>query len=133
MTATQKAEFVKLQASVKALEAEAQAGREAKLELERTQLKASVQSHADRGAIKSDQVDNGVELLLASSTADRAKLSAFLDALPTNELLKAEAGHGGEGGDKVEITKEEAEAAEAFGNTPEEIAAYKAKQEKENK
>lgn len=131
MSATQKAEFVKLQASVKALEADAKAGREARTELLRNQLTASVKANVDRGAIKSDQLEAGVDLLMASSEGDRAKLTAFLDALPTNELLKAEAGHGGEGkDDEIELTPEELALAEDFGNDPEALRAFK-KQELE--
>lgn len=129
MSATQKAEFVKLQASVKALEADAKAGREARTELLRNQLTASVKANVDRGAIKSDQLTAGVDLLMASSEGDRAKLTAFLDALPTNELLKAEAGHGGEGkDDEIELTPEELALAEDFGNDPEALKAFKKKE-----
>lgn len=129
MSATQKAEFVKLQASVKALEADAKAGREARTELLRNQLTASVKANVDRGAIKSDQLTAGVDLLMASSEGDRAKLTAFLDALPTNELLKAEAGHGGEGKeDDIELTPEELALAEDFGNDPEALKAFKKKE-----
>ncbi|MEU2203578.1 phage protease [Microbacterium oleivorans] len=125
MTATQKAEFVKLKASVQALEADAQAGREAKRELERTKLTATLQAHANRGAIKNDQVGAGVDLLLASSEADRSKFTAFLDALPTNELLKAEAGTGGDNDDDVELSKEEIDLAAKFGNSEDDIKATK--------
>jgi len=125
MTAAQKAEFAKLQASVKALEADAKAGREAKLELERTKLRASVQAHVERGAIKSDQLEAGVELLLASSEASRAQLTSFLEALPSNELLKAEAGTGGEGEGDVSLSDEEKKLAEAFGNSEEDLKSTK--------
>jgi hypothetical protein len=125
MSKEQKAAFMQLQASVKALEADAKAGREARDELLKTRLTASVQANINRGAIKTDQLSAGVELLMASSEADRAKLTAFLDALPSNELLKAEAGHGNDLPDDVEVTDAEKAYADDFGLTPEEVAEYK--------
>lgn len=130
MTAAQKAEFVKLQASVKALEADAQAGREAKKELLKNQLTASVKEHISRGAIKSDQLDAGVELLMASSEGDRTKLMSFIAALPDNQLLASAQGQGGDDVDEpVELTPSETQLADQFGNTLEEIAAYRKEQE----
>lgn len=125
MSATQKAEFIKLQASVKALEAAAQEGLEAQKELLRTKLTASVQANVNRGAIKSDQLDKGVELLMASSEGDRAKITAFLDALPSNELLKAEAGTGGGDAETVSLTPEEKAYASDFNLSEKDVADYK--------
>lgn len=128
MSAAQKAEFARLHASVKALEAKAQAGVEASQELLKTRLTASVQANVNRGAIKTDQLDSAVDILMASTEADRTKLQAFLDALPSNELLKAEAGHGGDAPTSVELTAEEKSYGADFGLTPEEIADYKKQQ-----
>lgn len=78
------------------LQADAKAGREAQQELLKTRLTASVQSHIDRGAIKSDQLDAAVSLLMASSDSQRGKLEEFLKGLPENKLVSAgEKGHGG--------------------------------------
>ncbi|WKK71466.1 phage protease [Rathayibacter oskolensis] len=69
------------------LQADAKAGREAQQELLKTRLTASVTAHIERGAIKSDQLDSAVSLLMASSDAQRTALSTFLDALPANKLI----------------------------------------------
>jgi hypothetical protein len=129
MSAEAKKEFLQLKASVAKLEAEAQAGREAKKELLKSQLTASIEKHVARGAVKSDQINAGVELLMASSEGDRKKLLSFIEALPNNELLADARGKGGEEEQPVELTPEETALANAFGNTPEEIAEYKKEQE----
>ncbi|TFD15522.1 hypothetical protein E3T26_06990 [Cryobacterium sp. TMT1-21] len=128
MSKDQKAMFTKLQASVSALEADAKAGREAQQELLKTRLTASVSAQVARGAIKSDQLDAGVELLLASTEANRTKLTSFLEALPSNPLMASAEGSGKEEEEEVELTKEEIEQAEQFGNDLETVKAYKKEQ-----
>ncbi|ROS29595.1 Mu-like prophage I protein [Rathayibacter sp. PhB127] len=110
------------------LQADAKAGREAQQELLKTLLTASVTAHIERGAIKSDQLDSAVSLLMASSDAQRTALSTFLDALPANKLIaSAPSGDGGEA-EEVELTDEDKSLGSDFGNTPEEIAEYKKKE-----
>lgn len=110
---------------IKTLQADAKAGREAQTELLRTRLTASVTAQVARGAIKTDQLTAGVDLLMATAEGSRPQLLKFLEALPSNELLKAEAGHGDDVEVPVEVSAAEKELGNDFGNTPEEIAAYK--------
>ncbi|PPH83916.1 hypothetical protein C5C50_04245 [Rathayibacter sp. AY1D9] len=113
---------------IQQLQADAKAGREAQQELLKTRLTASVTAHIERGAIKSDQLDSAVSILMASSDAQRTSLTAFLEALPTNTLIaSAEKGDGGEPV-AVELTDEDKSLGSDFGNTPEEIAEYKKKE-----
>lgn len=69
------------------LQADAKAGREAKEELLRVRLEASVNEHVNRGAIKADQSTEAVEILMASTDAQRDRLVKFMASLPSNELI----------------------------------------------
>lgn len=83
---------------IKQLQADAAAGRAAQQELLKSRLTASVDSAITRGAIKSDQKDAAVEVLMASSEAGREKLLTFINNLPDNTLLASELGDGGSDG-----------------------------------
>lgn len=115
-------------AKLASLEADAKAGRDAQQKLLRTELAASVKSHVDRGAIKSSELDSTVEMLMASSESARKSQLDFISKLPDNQLIAKEAGKASVEASQVEITKEEQELAEAFGNTPEQLKEYKKSQ-----
>lgn len=62
---------------------------------EKEKVENSVKAHAAKGKIRADQIDVATELILASSTANRAKLESFLDNLPENTAITAsEVGNG---------------------------------------
>lgn len=109
------------------LRADAQAGREAKAELEKTRATALVKEHITAGRIKSDQLNSTVNMLLASKGDARTTLETFLGNLPGNPLMASEEGHGGEGEDNpsANLTDDEKKLARAFGNTEDEVAATK--------
>lgn len=116
------------------LTADAQAGREALTKLERSEATAFVKTHIAAGRIKTDQETATVNMILASKGEARTTLESFISTLPASPLLADEQGNGGDAPAKPGVTKEETEVADSFGNTPEEIAEYKAKQaEKEGK
>lgn len=114
---------------IKQLQADAKAGREAQQELLKTRLTASVKTHVDRGAIKSDQLDQTVNLLMASSETQRANLEQFLADLPNNELIGGEMGKGVQGSADPVLTDVEKDFAKDFNLTPEEITEYKKSKE----
>lgn len=108
------------------LRADAQAGREAKIELDKSRAGAFVDQHISAGRIKSDQKDATVNMILASRGAARTELEGFIAALPVNALLADEQGHGKEVEDEdVELTPEELELAKDFGNDVEAVKAHK--------
>ncbi|MDR6794728.1 phage I-like protein [Pseudarthrobacter oxydans] len=109
------------------LRADAEAGREAKRELEETKARTFVQASIETGRLKSDQLDGTVKLLLASKGEQRTQLEAFINGLPENKLITADELGSGKGGEetKVELSKEEETLASDFGNTPEELAKFK--------
>lgn len=80
---------------IKQLQADAAAGRAAQQELLKSRLTASVDSAIARGAIKSDQKQEAVDVLMASSETGREKLLSFIKNLPENKLLASEIGDGG--------------------------------------
>lgn len=115
------------------LEADAKAGREAQQELLRTKLAASVESHVKRGAIKSDQADEAVSILMASGEKQRERLEKFFSSLPDSPVIGAEKGKGVKASAaEVEITDEERQMGAAFNLTDEQIAEYKKAQEAAN-
>ncbi|MDI3211771.1 phage protease [Arthrobacter sp. AL12] len=116
----------KLGIDLKQLQADAKAGREAKEQLAKNEAVQFVQASVASGRVKSDQQDNAVSLLLASSGKHRTALEAFITSLPENPMLKAEAGSGkGEAETEVVITDEEKDLGSDFGNSAEDIAAFK--------
>lgn len=80
---------------IKQLQADAAAGREAQQELLKSRLMASVDSAITRGAVKSDQREDAVKVLMASTDAQRPALLDFIKNLPDNSLLASEIGDGG--------------------------------------
>lgn len=112
------------------LRADAKAGREAQRELLETKLRASVTNHVERGAIKSDQVDSTVEMLMASSEDTRKAQLKFMDNLPSNQLVASEVGKSVTE-TEVKLTDEEVSFAEAFGNSKEELEEYKKSQKED--
>ena len=108
------------------LEADAKAGREAQQELLRTRLEASVREHIARGAIKSDQSEAAVQILMASSDSQREKVQEFMKALPDNKIL-ASTGARTEEADiaSFDVTEEEKRMAADFNLTVDQIAEYK--------
>ncbi|MFD4554420.1 phage protease [Streptomyces sp. NPDC058469] len=109
------AEAAKVEGSVKisaselsALKAAAARGIEAADKLEKNEATALVKGHVGRGAIKSDEAEEAVSILLASAPALRTRLEIFLGKLPDNELLKgSELGNGGEGSANAEAAAAE--------------------------
>lgn len=97
------------QAQIAALEASLKATQD---ELLRGKLQASIEQHVERGAIKADQSDEAVELLMASSESQRTRLESFLSNLPSNELVtKGEIGDGqGLEGSAIEQLREKTNA-----------------------
>lgn len=79
-------------AELEQLKASAKAGEQASRELLRNGLMADATKALERGAIKSDQRDGLVELLMASSESQREKLKTFVANLPDNKLLASEIG-----------------------------------------
>lgn len=77
------------------LEADAQAGREAKAELERTKADGIVASAVKDGRIKSGDKEGWVKQLLASHGDSRTQLESLLASLPANETLGVELGGAG--------------------------------------
>lgn len=111
------------------LRADAKAGREAKEQLATNEARQFVQASIAAGRVKSDQQDNAVSLLLASSGKQRTALETFINSLPENPILKAEAGSGKpEPETEVVITDEEKDLGSDFGNSADEIAAFKKSQ-----
>ncbi|WP_192378803.1 phage protease [Rhodococcus rhodochrous] len=78
------------------LRADAQAGREAKAELERKKAEEFVQARISAGQIKSGEKDNTVKVLLASKGEQRTALETLLAGLPKNEQLGKEVGDVGQ-------------------------------------
>lgn len=79
------------------LRADAAAGREAREELTRSRMEASADAAVSRGAIKSDQKDKLVDMLVKASAEQRAAIQEFVKALPDNSLLAGELGSGDAG------------------------------------
>lgn len=77
------------------LKADAQAGREAKAELERSKAEGIVASAVKDGRVKSDDKDGWVNQLLASRGDSRTQLESLLASLPANEEIGKELGDGG--------------------------------------
>ncbi|MDV7992070.1 phage protease [Rhodococcus sp. IEGM 1374] len=77
------------------LRADAQAGREAKAELEKTKAEAFVTARIAAGQIKSGEKDKTVNVLLASKGDQRTALEAFMTGLPKHENLGKELGDQG--------------------------------------
>lgn len=103
------------------LEADAKEARQLRADKAKSEAQTVMASAIDTGRVKQDQEDAGVELLLADRDG---KFKAFIEALPENKLLAGDKGKAA-GDDDVVITDQEKELADAFGNTPEEIADYK--------
>lgn len=117
------------EAELATLRADAQAGREAKAELDKSRAGAFVDQHISAGRIKSDHKDATVEMILPSKGEARTQLEGFISALPTSALLADEKGHGkGAEEDEVELTPEELALAEDFGNDVEAVKAHKKKE-----
>lgn len=103
--AADKAEQDKIEASAKShgisaselaqLRADAQAGREAKAELEKTKAEAFVTARIAAGQIKSGEKDKTINVLLASKGDQRTALEAFMTGLPKHENLGKELGDQG--------------------------------------
>ncbi|KUM39009.1 phage protease [Arthrobacter sp. EpRS71] len=119
-------------AEITQLRADAEAGREAKRELEENRARTFVQASIKAGRVKSDQQDAAVKLLLASKGEQRTRLEAFINGLPENKLITADELGSGKGGDEapVELSDEEKSLASDFGNTPEDIAEFKKQESK---
>ncbi|MEV0360087.1 phage protease [Nocardia sp. NPDC050697] len=113
------------QEELEQLKAGAAAGVAAKTELLRTQLAASVKTHVDRGAIKSDMAVEAVEILMASSEAQRTRIGKFLESLNGNSLLAGARGSGADAKEDFSLTEAEKQYAEAFGLKAEDIEAHK--------
>lgn len=77
------------------LKAAAQAGAEANAELRRNRLTASAEKAITRGALKSDQLKDTVELLMASTGKQEAAILNFIENLPDNKVMASEAGEAG--------------------------------------
>lgn len=113
------------------LQADAQAGREAKQQLAENEATTFIKASIASGRVKPDQQTDAVKLLLASKGEQRTQLEAFINGLPENKLITAdELGNGKTEPVPVELSKEEETLASDFGNTPEEIAKYKETQSK---
>jgi hypothetical protein len=113
------------------LQADAQAGREAKQQLAENEATTFIKASIASGRVKPDQQTDAVKLLLASKGEQRTQLEAFINGLPANKLITAdELGNGKTEPVPVELSKEEETLASDFGNTPEEIAKYKETQSK---
>lgn len=78
------------------LRADAQAGRDAKAELERTKAEGIVASAVKDGRIKSADKEGWVKQLLASRGDNRTTLESLLASLPVNEELGKELGDAGQ-------------------------------------
>ncbi len=79
------------------LKASAERGNKAFIELETKKASDKVEAHVARGAIKSEQKDAAVELLMASDKSVRENFESFLTGLPENKLVTAgETGSGKE-------------------------------------
>lgn len=124
MTKEQKAAFATLQASVKDLQAKAEAGERAEKALLKNEMTAKVTAHVNRGAIKSGELESTVDMLMASTDAVRDSQLGFMDKLPGNPTLAKEVGVATVEA-SVTVTDEERSLGEAFGNSPEAIAEYK--------
>jgi len=111
---------------LKQLEAAAEEMKTLKASIAQKEAHTIMASAVKDGRVKSDQLEKGEELLLADRDG---KFKAFVEALPVNSLLGDEKGSGEGGEDVIELTAEEKELAEGFGNTPEEIAEYKKSKE----
>ncbi|MCO4274273.1 phage protease [Pseudarthrobacter sp. HLT3-5] len=111
------------------LRADAQAGIEAKKQLAENEARNFIKASITSGRVKSDQQENAVKLLLASKGEQRTALESFINALPENKLLGDEKGSGkGEAETEVVITDEEKDLGSNFGNSAEDIAAFKKSQ-----
>lgn len=116
------------------LRASAKRADEAEKQLLENKLKASVKSHVDRGAIKPDQADEAVKILMASSGKQREQLEAFIGNLPSNALIAADAkGSDEQDDDDVELTDADKQLAKDFGNSEEEIKEFKKAQAEKEK
>ncbi|MGJ5804347.1 phage protease [Streptomyces europaeiscabiei] len=69
------------------LQANAKAGMEAKLELDRERLSQKVMAHVKTGRIKSEQQTEVVDILMASAPAMRTRLESLFASLPENRLV----------------------------------------------
>lgn len=77
------------------LKADAQAGREAKAELEQTKAEGIIASAVQDGRIKSGDKEGWVKQLLASRGDSRTQLETLIDTLPKNVELGKELGDKG--------------------------------------
>jgi phage I-like protein len=108
------------------LQADAKAGREAQQLLAENEARNFIKASISSGRVKSDQQEAAVKLLLASKGEQRTQLEAFINALPESKLLGDEKGSGkGEAEEDVVITDEEKDLGSNFGNSAEDIAAFK--------
>lgn len=108
------------------LQADAKAGREAQQLLAENEARNFIKASIETGRVKSDQQEAAVKLLLASKGEQRTALESFINALPESKLLGDEKGSGkGESEDDVVITDEEKDLGSDFGNSAEDIAAFK--------
>jgi hypothetical protein len=102
-------------AEVDALKASAERGNQAADKLEKKELTDSVKAHVARGAIKSEQVDEAVEILQASAPANRIKIEKFLSELPDNKLVSA--------GEKGNSKENNLSASDQLNKMAEDLAA----------
>lgn len=128
-TADRKAGVTISAEELKNLKASAARADKLALEIETDKASKVMASAVRTGKVKQDQKDAGVALLLADRDG---KFKAFIEALPENKLLASEQGRGDKTENEVELSQEEKELAESFGNTAEEIAEYKKSQNKSN-
>ena len=110
------------------LRADAAAGREAQQKLAEKEARDFVAASVASGRIKSDQQESTVKMLLASKGEQRTQMEAFINGLPENKLITASEQGSGKGGDEtpVELSEEEKALASDFGNSPEDLAKFKA-------
>lgn len=111
------------------LEAAEKRAQELEASIARNDAKSIMASAVKAGKVKSDQVEAGVKLLLASSGSARKELEAFISALPVNSLLGDEVGDGGEATTAIELTEQEKMYASDFNLTEEEVAEFKKSKE----
>lgn len=113
------------------LRADAAAGREAQQKLAEKEARDFIAASVSTGRVKSDQQDAAVKLLLASKGEQRTQLEAFIKGLPENKLITADELGSGKSGDEapIELSDEEKNLASDFGNTPEDLAKFKAENE----
>lgn len=82
-------ELEAMKAEIASLKIAASDGTAAKAELEKAKAAKVIDSHVARGAIKADESNAAVELLVTASPMQRTALEDFMSKLPENKLVSA--------------------------------------------